>query len=154
MTSSIGVEILALSQESDAQHTARISREAALWLAENDLPSTLRQQIETHFESVWGTTHPDALAAVIPAITAAHEALMGRPHDKRLLDPIVRRQLRHTLTLDGGPLAGAGDIAWEIAATALNSRRGRPPSSLTHAPARIRANDASGSRQQLGSGGG
>lgn len=121
------METLALSKESDAQHTARISREAALCLAENDLPSTLRQQIETHFESVWGTTHPDALAAAIPAITAAHEALIGRAHDKRLLDPIVRRQLRHTLTLDGGPLAGAGDISWEIAATALNRGARVPP---------------------------
>ena len=65
-------------------------------------------------DATYGITHPDDVAALEPGITAAYQALTGLPHQAAALDTILRRQLRHSLAVDGRPATKTEDIAWDL----------------------------------------
>ena len=71
----------------------------------------------------YGITHPDDVADLEPGITAAYQALTGLPHQAAALDTILRRQLRHSLAVDGRPVTKSEDIAWELTVPGQLSNR-------------------------------
>ncbi|MFZ1374303.1 MAG: hypothetical protein WAS01_10955 [Nostocoides sp.] len=73
--------------------------------------------VAAHLEAVYGITHPDALAPLLPRIKATVRALHGLHQDHPQVDPIVRRQLRHTSMRDGHKLTSRGDIDWAATAS-------------------------------------
>lgn len=65
-------------------------------------------------DTTFGITNPDLLAQLLPTVRATYQALRGIPHDKHLVDPLVHRQIRHTLALDAETLTRAGHVTWEL----------------------------------------
>ena len=74
----------------------------------------LDDHIAAHLEAMYGITHPDALAPLLPTVKATVRALEGLHQDHSHVDPIVRRQLRHTSMLDGRELTPSGDVDWGL----------------------------------------
>ncbi|AXH97060.1 hypothetical protein [Ornithinimicrobium avium] len=96
-------------------HSAPVTRAVALRLAEEDLPAqALSSTAAAFMDSGYGITNPDLLAQLLPSTRATYQTLRGLPHDQRLVDPIVRRQIRHTLALDREDPPRAGHIIWEL----------------------------------------
>lgn len=92
---------------------ALITRRLALRLA--DQPAhDLTRAAAALLEADYGISHPNALDQLVPRIRATSQALAGHPHQPAHLDPLVRRQLRHTLTLDARPPGRHADIPWDL----------------------------------------
>ena len=92
-------------------HDAAIARTVALDLADTPAPR-LPEDAETLLEANYGISHPDALARLVPTICATSQALHGLAHEPANVDPLVRRQIQHSLALDGRALTTRGDITW------------------------------------------
>ena len=82
-----------------------------------DWGDIMNVHVAAHLEAVYGITHPDALAPLLPRIKATVRALHGLHQDHPQVDPIVRRQLRHTSMRDGHKLTSRGDIDWAATAS-------------------------------------
>ena len=96
-------------------HSTAISRTISIHLAEDDMPAqAFSPAAAAVLDSTYGITNPDLLAQLLPSTRATYHALRGLPHDKNLVDPLVRRQIRHSLALDGEALPGAGHVTWEL----------------------------------------
>jgi len=90
----------------------QIIRATALTLTDTHVTGLagLTEWIEEHLDGVYGISHPRPLSWLLPAIKATHHALIGTPDDTQPVDPITRRQLRHTLTQDGS----VEDTRWDL----------------------------------------
>lgn len=95
------------------RHHAAIARTVALRLADTPAPR-LPEDAEALLEAGYGIGHPDALARLLPTICATTQALHGPAHDPAHVDPLVRRQIRHSLALNAHPLTKAADITWDL----------------------------------------
>jgi len=96
-------------------HSTAISRTVSILLAEDDVPTqAFSPAAAAVLDSTYGITNPDLLAQLLPTVRATYQALRGLPHDKHIVDPIVHRQIRHTLALDAETLTRAGHINWEL----------------------------------------
>lgn len=92
-----------------------ISRTVSILLAEDELPSqAFSPAAAAVLDSTYGITNPDLLGQLLPTARATYQALRGLPHDRRLVDPLARRQVRHTLALDSEDLSRAGHVTWEL----------------------------------------
>lgn len=86
----------------------------------------LSQTAGAVLDSTFGITKPDVLTQLLPTTRATYQALRGLPHDKHLVDPLVRRQIRHTLALDSKAPPRAGHVTWELDGNhQRTARRGR-----------------------------
>jgi len=98
-------------------------------------------RIEAYLDTVYGITHPDALADLVPAVTATYQAVHGTSHQAHLVDPTFGQQLRHTLNLDGRTPAGRADVSWDIGQkwrpAPPPKRKTTPKTTVTTAPKRI-----------------
>ena len=74
----------------------------------------LSQTAGAVLDSTFGITKPDVLTQLLPTTRATYQALRGLPHDKHIVDPLVHRQIRHTLALDTEDLSRRGHITWEL----------------------------------------
>lgn len=96
-------------------HTTPLTRAVALRLAEDDLPAqALSQAAGAVLYSTYGITNPDVLTQLLPSARATYQALRGLSHDKHLVDPLVRRQTRHSLALDTEALPRTGHVTWGL----------------------------------------
>ncbi|GAB96649.1 hypothetical protein KILIM_044_00380 [Kineosphaera limosa NBRC 100340] len=96
-------------------HSTVISRTVSILLAEDELPSqAFSPAAAAVLDSTYGITNPDLLAHLLPTARATYQALRGLPHDKHIVDPLVHRQIRHTLALDTEDLSRRGHITWEL----------------------------------------
>lgn len=96
-------------------HSTAISRTVSILLAEDELPAqAFSPAAAAVLDSTYGITNPDLLAQLLPTVRATYQALRGLPHDKHLVDPLVQRQIRHTLALDSEDLSRAGHITWAL----------------------------------------
>lgn len=96
-------------------HSTAISRTVSILLAEDDVPAqAFSPAAAAVLASTFGITNPDLLAQLLPTVRATYQALRGLPHDKHIVDPLVQRQIRHTLTLDREAPPRAGHITWEL----------------------------------------
>lgn len=88
-------------------------REASLRLADDER-AAFADQVTAHLDAVYGITHPEALARLVPTVTATVRALHGLHQDHARVDRVVGRQLRHTSMLDGRALTSRGDVDWSL----------------------------------------
>lgn len=96
-------------------------REVSLRLADDD-GDVFADRATAHLEAVYGITHPEALERLIPKVTATVRALHGLHQDHARVDPIVRRQLRHTTMRDGRELTSRGDAVWTLDGVPIRPR--------------------------------
>lgn len=96
-------------------HSTAICRTVSIILAEDDVtPQALPRTAAAILDSVYGITNPDFLTQLLLSTRATYQALRGLPHDEHLVDPLVHRQIRHTLALDAETLTRAGHVTWEL----------------------------------------
>ncbi|MEO7059867.1 MAG: hypothetical protein ABI083_09120 [Lapillicoccus sp.] len=91
---------------------ALMARTVALRLADT-AGQALPKAAEALLEATYGISHPDALATLLPTICATYRALQGTAHEHTRVDPLVRRQIRHSLALDGRDLTTGVDVTWD-----------------------------------------
>ena len=96
-------------------HSTAISRTVSILLAEDELPAqAFSPAVAAVLDSTFGITNPDLLGQLLPTARATNQALRGLPQDKHIVDPLARRQVRHTLDLDSEDLSRRGHITWEL----------------------------------------
>ncbi len=131
----------ALKLPNRGRPTAALVQEIVLAIAEVPADShEMTPWIEAYLDTVYGIAHPDALADLVPAVTATYQAVNGTSHGGHLVDPTFRQQLRHTLNLDGRAPAARADVSWDIGQewrpVPPPKRKTTPKTTVTTAPQR------------------